>query len=99
MASTVTTRSSSRAPTDARLDELSREHAELLEQQTATNEVIRAIGRSGFELRPIFETVVDHAMRLCRADAAQIRIYDGGHYPTRLRIRWLGGIPSLDRCA
>ena len=80
MASTVTTRSSSRAPTDARLDELSREHAELLEQQTATNEVIRAIGRSGFELRPIFETVVDHAMRLCRADAAQIRIYDGGHF-------------------
>ena len=52
----------------------------MLEQQTATNEVIRAIGRSGFELRPIFETVVDHAMRLCRADAAQIRIYDGGHF-------------------
>ena len=52
----------------------------MLEQQTATNEVIRAIGRSGFELQPIFETVVDHAMRLCRADAAQIRIYDGGHF-------------------
>ena len=52
----------------------------MLEQQTATNEVIRAIGRSGFELRPIFETVVDHAMRLCRADAAQILIYDGGHF-------------------
>jgi signal transduction histidine kinase len=52
----------------------------LLEQQTATNEVIQAIGRSGFELRPIFETVVEHARRLCRADAAQIFTYDTDHY-------------------
>ena len=52
----------------------------MLEQQTATNEVIRAIGRPGFELQPIFETVADHAMRLCRADAAQILIYDAGHF-------------------
>ena len=52
-----------RAASDGRLDELRRELAELVEQQTATNEVIQAIGRSGFELQPIFETVADHAMR------------------------------------
>jgi class 3 adenylate cyclase/putative methionine-R-sulfoxide reductase with GAF domain len=52
----------------------------LLEQQAATNEVIQAIGRSGFELQPIFETVAEHAVRLCRADAAQIFIHDTDHY-------------------
>jgi class 3 adenylate cyclase/putative methionine-R-sulfoxide reductase with GAF domain len=52
----------------------------LLEQQAATNQVIQAIGRSGFELQPIFETVAEHAVRLCRADAAQIFIHDTDHY-------------------
>ena len=69
-----------RAESDGRLDELNRELAELVEQQTATNEVIQAIGRSGFELQPIFETVADHAMRLCRADAAHLFTFDGDHY-------------------
>ena len=68
------------AASDGRLDELNRELSELVEQQTATNEVIQAIGRSGFELQPIFETVADHAMRLCRADAAHIFTFDGDHY-------------------
>jgi signal transduction histidine kinase len=76
----VTTRSSSRASTEARLHELSRELSELVEQQTATNEVIQAIGRSGFELQPIFETVVHHAMRICRADAAHIFTNDADHF-------------------
>ena len=70
----------SRAASDGRVDELRRELSELVEQQTATNEVIQAIGRSGFELQPIFETVADHAMRLCRADAAHIFTFDGDHY-------------------
>jgi GAF domain-containing protein len=52
----------------------------LLEQQAATNQVIEAIGRPGFELQPIFETVAEHAVRLCRADAAQIFIHDTDHY-------------------
>ena len=70
----------SRTVSHGRVDELRRELSALLEQQTATNEVIQAIGRSGFELQPIFETVADHAMRLCRADAAQIFTFDADHY-------------------
>jgi signal transduction histidine kinase len=70
----------SRAESDARADELRRELDELIEQQAATNEVIQAVGRSGFELQPIFETVADHAMRLCRADAAHLFTFDGDHY-------------------
>jgi hypothetical protein len=52
----------------------------LLEQQAATSEVLLAVGRSDFELEPIFETVVEHAIRLCRADAGQIFVHEGDHF-------------------
>ncbi len=60
---------------------------ELLEQQRATTEVLLVVGRSGFELEPIFETVLNYAMRLCRADAGQIFIHEGDHY----RLGWASG--------
>ena len=59
---------------------LSSELAQLLEQQTATSEVLLAVGRSDFELQPIFETVVEHAIRLCWADAGQIFVHEGDHF-------------------
>jgi signal transduction histidine kinase len=59
----------------------------LLELQTATSEVLEAIGRSGFELEPIFETVLHHAARLCRADAGHIFTHEGNHY----RLAWVSG--------
>jgi signal transduction histidine kinase len=65
---------------EAQLALLSRERLDLLEQQTATHEVLQAIGRYGFELGPIFETVVKHAMRLCRADAGLIFTSHVDHY-------------------
>ena len=63
---------------DAR--ELGRELAEVLEQQTATSDVLHAIERTGSDLEPIFETVLDHAMRLCDADAGHIFTLDGDHF-------------------
>ena len=66
--------------TEAEPGALSADHSALLEQQAATNQVIEAIGRPGFELQPIFETVAEHAVRLCRADAGQIFIHDTDHY-------------------
>jgi signal transduction histidine kinase len=76
----VTTPSPFEASRAVQPDQLSRERSELLEQQTATAEVLQAIGQFGFELQPIFETVVEHAMRLCRADAGQIFTYEGDRY-------------------
>jgi two-component system, NtrC family, sensor kinase len=41
---------------------------ESLEQQTATSKVLDVIGRSAFELRAVFEAVVESSARLCGAE-------------------------------
>ena len=64
------------------LNELRQRTADLTEslQQTATAEVLGVISRSKFELQPILQSVVDTAMRLCRADQAIIYRPQSGTY-------------------
>ena len=51
---------------------------ELIEQQTAISEVLRAIANSPHDLQPIFDAILDSATRLCRADIGTLRLSEEG---------------------
>jgi len=47
---------------------------ELVEQQTAISEVLRATANSPHDLQPIFDTILDSARRLCQAEVGTLRL-------------------------
>ena len=56
-----------------RTDDLS----ESLEQQTATSEVLRVISTSPGDLEPVFESILENAVRICNANFGSIYRWDG----------------------
>src|SRR6478735_2053458 len=64
---------------------------ELIEQQTAISEVLRAIANSPNDLQPIFDAILDSATRLCRADSGALRLSEEGG----LRLVAVRGDPLL----
>ncbi len=62
------------------VEQLSRELAEAIEQQDALGRVLEAIGRPSSELTSVFDTVLQHAVRLCKADSGMIWQRDGEVY-------------------
>jgi signal transduction histidine kinase len=55
---------------------LQKELAEVLRQRVAISAVLRAIARSPHDLQPIFDTILDNAVHLCRADWGTFRLVE-----------------------
>ena len=88
---------------ERRLTEAQRELSEAREQQAATAEVLRIISRSPEDLRPVFETILANATRLCQAEFGNLDLRAGDgfriaalHNAPRAYIEWRGHQPVVD---
>ncbi|MGZ9039052.1 MAG: GAF domain-containing protein, partial [Burkholderiales bacterium] len=82
----------SRAGLELKLQEVSRELAESLEQRTATAEILRVISSSPTDLQPVFAAILENATRLCSAHLGTLGLYDGEKYE---HVAQLGGTPEF----
>jgi signal transduction histidine kinase len=62
---------------EQKVEARTRELSKALEQQTATSEILRVISSSPTDVQPVFDVIVEHAVRLCGARFGRVYRYDG----------------------
>ncbi len=62
---------------------------ESLEQQTATADVLRVISSSPGDLQPVFQAMLENAVRICEANFGVLNLYDRG----KLRMGAMHNVP------
>ena len=67
-----------------------RELSELLEQQTATSEILKVISTSPGELKPVFEAMLKNAVRICEAKFGVLYRFDGAAFHCAAEV----GVPT-----
>jgi GAF domain-containing protein len=70
-------RRSAKSALREQLDETRRELKEALEHQTATSEVLDLISRTPMNVQPVFDAIIESAVRLCDAVFGVVWRYDG----------------------
>src|SRR5262245_18815094 len=60
---------------------LLKELRESLEQQTATSEVLSVISSSPGELEPVFNKMLENALRVCNAEFGTMHLHENGGFP------------------
>jgi GAF domain-containing protein len=63
-----------------RLNEALAERDESLQRETATTEILRIINSTPGNLPPVFEAILERALRVCEAAFGFIATYDGEHF-------------------
>jgi class 3 adenylate cyclase/putative methionine-R-sulfoxide reductase with GAF domain len=59
------------------VDQLRRELDEAREQQAATTDVLRIVSASSGEVKPVFEAILNKAVRICEAGFGILTLYEG----------------------
>jgi signal transduction histidine kinase/DNA-binding response OmpR family regulator/HAMP domain-containing protein len=65
---------------EKKVEQRTRELSESLEQQTATSEVLRVISSSPGDLKPVFDTMLANATRLCEAKFGTMFLREGDSF-------------------
>ena len=80
----------STADLQEQLDRRTRERDEALEQLTATSEVLEVISSSPGKLEPVFQAMLENALRICEAKFGTLFRFDGKAFHRAAEI----GVPS-----